>query len=213
LTVKDNDLTDTGSARVGEVTAAVAEHVRALRNARGWSLDELAGRSGVSKGMVVQIEAARTNPSVGTLCRLADAFGVTIGRLLEPATERVVHVATAEQAPVLWRGDLGGLGRLLASVSDANCVELWEWRLSPGEQHPSADHAPGTRELLHVLAGLVTVTVDGADHEVRSGQTIEFLGDRWHAYRNDGPDPARLLMVVVMPPGELDRRHRPTPPR
>jgi transcriptional regulator with XRE-family HTH domain len=206
LTVKDNDLTDTGSGRVGEVTAAVAEHVRALRAARGWSLDELAGRSGVSKGMVVQIEAARTNPSVGTLCRLADAFGVTIGRLLEPATERVVHVATAEQAPVLWRGDLGGFGRLLASVSDANCVELWEWRLAPGEHHPSADHAPGTRELLHVLAGVVTVTVDGADYEVRSGLTIEFRADRWHAYRNGGAKPARLVMVVVMPPGELDRR-------
>jgi transcriptional regulator with XRE-family HTH domain len=208
LTAEDNDLTDTGSTRVGEVTAAVAEHVRALRTARGWSLDELAGRSGVSKGMVVQVEAARTNPSVGTLCRLADAFGVTIGRLLEPATERVVHVATAEQAPVLWRGDLGGFGRLLASVSDSNCIELWEWRLAPQENHPSADHAPGTSELLHVLAGTVTVTVDGTDYELPSGQTIEFQADRWHAYRNGGAEPARLLMVVVMPPGELDRRRR-----
>jgi quercetin dioxygenase-like cupin family protein len=97
---------------------------------------------------------------------------------------------------------------VLAGVSDANCVELWEWRLVPGESHPSADHAPGTRELLHVLAGLVTVTVDGADYEVRSGQTIAFHADRWHAYRNAGADPARLLMVVVMPPGELDRRRR-----
>jgi transcriptional regulator with XRE-family HTH domain len=208
LTAEDNDLTDTGSGRVGEVTAAVAEHVRALRAARGWSLDELAGRSGVSKGMVVQIEGARTNPSVGTLCRLADAFGVTIGRLLEPATERLVHVAAAEQAPVLWRGDLGGFGRLLASVSEVNCVELWEWRIAPGETHPSADHAPATRELLHVLDGAVTVTVDGTDYEVRDGLTIEFQADRWHAYRNDGPDPARLMMVVVMPPGELDRRKR-----
>jgi quercetin dioxygenase-like cupin family protein len=165
--------------------------------------------------MVVQIEAARTNPSIGTLCRLADAFGVTIGRLVEPASERVVQVSAAEQAPVLWRGDLGGIGRLLASVNDPSGVELWEWRLVPGENHPSADHAPGTRELLHVLAGHVTVTVDGADYEVVSGQTIAFQADRWHAYRNAGADPARLLMVVVMPPGEPNagpargRRHHP----
>ena len=208
-------MTDTGSGRVGEVTAAVAAHVRALRTTRGWSLDELAARSGVSKGMVVQIEAARTNPSIGTLCRLADAFGVTIGRLVEPASERVVQVSAAEQAPVLWRGDLGGIGRLLASVNDPSGVELWEWRLVPGENHPSADHAPGTRELLHVLAGHVTVTVDGADYEVVSGQTIAFQADRWHAYRNAGAEPARLLMVVVMPPGEPNpgpargRRHHP----
>lgn len=199
-------MTDTGSARVGEVTAAVAEHVRALRTARGWSLDELAGRSGVSKGMVVQIEAARTNPSVGTLCRLADAFGVPIGRLLEPATERVVHVAAADQAPVLWRGHLGGFGRLLASTGGTTGVELWEWRLAPGENHRSADHARGTRELVHVLTGSVTVSVDGTDYEVHSGQTIEFQADHWHAYRNCGTEPVRLVMVVVMPPGEMDRR-------
>lgn len=206
MTVKDSELTDAGAGRVGEVTAAVAQHVRSLRTARGWSLDELAGRSGVSKGMVVQIEGARTNPSVGTLCRLADAFGVTIGRLLEPSDERVVHVSAAGNAPVLWRGDAGGFGRLLAGLSDANCVELWEWRLAPDEYHPSADHAPGTRELLHVLDGTLTVTVDGTEYTVGSGQTIEFLADRWHAYRNAGPEPARLLMVVVMPPGEYDRR-------
>lgn len=203
LTVKDSELTDTrpGSAHVGEVTAAVAQQVRGLRTARGWSLDELAGRSGVSKGMVVQIEAARTNPSIGTLCRLADAFGVTIGRLLEPASGRVVQVSSADTAPVLWHGDRGGFGRLLASLSDANCIELWEWRLAAGEHHPSADHAPGTRELLHVLAGGVTVTVDGNDYQVRSGQTIEFRADRWHAYGNGGTEPARLVMVVIMPPG------------
>ena len=82
-------LTDT----VETVTGAVAQHVRALRLGRGWSLDELSGRSGVSKGMVVQIEAARTNPSIGTLCRIADAFGVTIAQLLEPAADRTVRVS------------------------------------------------------------------------------------------------------------------------
>src|ERR1700759_1253210 len=84
-----------------DAVTAVAQHVRALRQARGWSLDELSGRSGVSKGMVVQIEAARTNPSLGTLTRVADAFGVTIARLLEPAAERVVRLTGLQDAPML----------------------------------------------------------------------------------------------------------------
>ena len=71
-----------GDRGVARVTTAVAQHVRALRQSRGWSLDELSGRSGVSKGMVVQIEGNRTNPSVGTLSRLADAFGVTVLSLI-----------------------------------------------------------------------------------------------------------------------------------
>jgi transcriptional regulator with XRE-family HTH domain len=210
--VEANQLTDdraAGRATVEAVTAAVAEHVRALRQARGWSLDELSGRSGVSKGMVVQIEAARTNPSVGTLTRLADAFGVTVGRLLEPAADRTVRVTAASDAPPLWRGGYGGFGRLLAGVNEPDFVELWEWRLSPRDGYESADHAPGTREVLHVLAGELTVTVDGADHLVRAGETIDFRADRAHGYRNDGDGPVRMLMVVVMSPGDFDRR-RPT---
>ena len=199
-------LTDTTAGRVEAVTAAVAEHVRALRTGRGWSLDELAGRSGVSKGMLVQIEAARTNPSVGTLCRVADAFGVTVARLLEPRAERTVHISTADDSPLLWRGDRGGIGRLLAGVNDPDFVELWEWRLAPAERYASAEHAPGTRELLHILAGTATVTVQGVDHPLREGQTIDFRAGRPHSYRNEGDTVVRFVMIVVIPPGEWDRR-------
>lgn len=198
-------LTDTPD-RVAELTASVAEHVRSLRTGRGWSLDELAGRSGVSKGMVVQIEAARTNPSIGTLCRLADAFGVSIARLVEPAPERRVRISDLDQAAMLWRGELGGFGRLLAGLAEPGFLELWEWRFAPGERHESDNHAPGTREMLHVLTGVVTVTVDGADHRLPAGRTIDFAADRAHAYRNDDGQEARLIMVVVPPRAPWDRR-------
>jgi len=191
---------------VAALTAAVAGHVRALRTARGWSLDELAGRSGVSKGMLVQIEAARTNPSVGTLVRIADAFGVTIARLLEPMEERTVRVSDAEDAPRLWRGEPGSFGRLLRGMNDPSFVELWEWRFAPGDRHASENHMPGTREVLHVLEGTLTLTADGIDHTARPGQTIDFLADRPHAYRNDSAEEARVVMVVVVPNTEWDRR-------
>lgn len=204
LTVEDTLLTDT----VAALTAAVAGHVRALRTARGWSLDELAGRSGVSKGMVVQIEGARTNPSVGTLVRIADAFGVTVARLLEPAEGRTVHISSASDAPQLWRGDQGGFGRLLRGTNDPNFVELWEWHFAPGELHTSADHTPGTREILHILEGTLTVTVDAAEHEVSTGQTIDFVADRQHSYHNKTKTPVRTVMVVAVPNQEWDRRNQ-----
>ncbi len=188
-------LTDTAAT----VNTAVAQRVRALRLARGWSLDELSSRSGVSKGMVVQIEAARTNPSVGTLCRVADAFGVTIAQLLEAAGDRTVRVTRAADAPLLWRGGFGGFGRLLGGVNGPELVELWEWRLSPHDRYESPDHPAGTRELVHVLTGELTVTVDGTEHVVGPGETIDFHADKAHAYRNDGEHPVRTLMVVVLP--------------
>jgi transcriptional regulator with XRE-family HTH domain len=193
------------SAEADAVAASIAKHIRGLRQARGWSLDELAYRSGVSKGMVVQIEGARTNPSIGTLCRLAEAFGVSIGRLVEAAAEPVVRVVRADEPPVLWKGSAGGAARLLRGVNDPAFVEVWDWRLAPGERHVSGDHAPGTRELVYVHAGAFTVLVDLEPHQVRTGETIDFRADRPHEYRNDGDEPAVLTMVVVMPPGEYDR--------
>jgi len=210
VTVEDNEVTGSTRRRSTEaeaVAAAVAHQVRALRQARGWSLDELGQRAGVSKGMIVQIENARTNPSIGTLCRLAESFGVSVGRLVEVEPERArVRIIDATEPPALWRGEHGGVARLLVGVNEPAFVEFWEWRIAAGERHRSAEHTPGTRELLHVRDGALVVTVDGADHPVTAGQTIDFRADRTHGYRNETRAPAHAAMVVVMPPGEWDRR-------
>jgi transcriptional regulator with XRE-family HTH domain len=203
LTVEENILTG-DVAQVAQ--AAIARHVKGLRQGRRWSLDELASRSGVSKGMLVQIEGARTNPSIGTLCRIAESFGVSIGRLLESEPEPVVKIVGVDEPPVLWRGGAGGTGRLLRGVNDPAFVEVWQWRMPPGESHESGDHATGTRELIHLEQGSIVVTVDGTEHAVRAGETIDFRADRPHAYRNAAAVEAVLTMVVVMPEGERDRR-------
>jgi transcriptional regulator with XRE-family HTH domain len=207
LTVEDSVVTGTppatGTADV--LNAAVALHVRSLRTGRGWSLDELAGRSGVSKGMLVQIEGARTNPSIGTLARVADAFGVTVARLLEPSLDRSVHVTDYDEAPVLWRGGRGGTARLLRGLGES---ELWDWQLAPREGHSSDDHQPGTREVIYLLAGTLIVTVAGEEHTLSTGQTIDLVADRAHSYQNPADVPARFIMLVTMPPREYDRRVR-----
>ncbi|GAA3450444.1 XRE family transcriptional regulator [Dactylosporangium matsuzakiense] len=189
-----------------DAQAAIARQVKSLRQGRKWSLDELASRSGVSKGMLVQIEGARTNPSIGTLCRVAESFGVSVGRLIESEPEPVVKIVGADEPAVLWRGPGGGSGRLLRGVNDPAFVEVWEWRMAPGEEHDSGDHAPRTREIIHVREGSLTMVIDGADYRVRTGETIDFFADRPHRYGNPGPVEAVLTMVVVLPTGERDRR-------
>jgi transcriptional regulator with XRE-family HTH domain len=195
VTGRENILT----GHIDAVSASIARHVRDLRQARGWSLDELAYRSGVSKGMVVQIEGARTNPSIGTLCRVAEAFGVNVGRLVEAPPERVVRVIRADEPPVLWRGAGGGRGRLLRGLAEPANVELWQWELAPGDGHSSDQHQPGTRELTHVHAGELTVVVDGERHRVVAGETIDYPADHPHEYHNEGSTPTNLTMIVVMP--------------
>src|SRR4029453_4571469 len=89
------------------VTAAVGRNVRDERSRLGWTLDELAGRSGVSKGMLIQVEQARTNPGVATLCRLATALGTSVADLVEAAEKPATRVVRADAGIVLGRGQRG----------------------------------------------------------------------------------------------------------
>lgn len=66
-----------------QLTQSLARNLKRWRGERGFTLDQLAARAGVSRGMIIQIEQARTNPSVGTTVKLADALGVSIASLLD----------------------------------------------------------------------------------------------------------------------------------
>lgn len=183
-----------------EVAAAIARNARDLRGDRQWSLDQLAIRSGISKGMLVQIEQARTNPSIGTLCRLADAFGVSLAQLVELSVGSTVRVVDAREVVRLWEGATGSAGDLLVGTDRAEHVELWRWHLAAGDEHDSDGHLGGTRELIAVLSGTLTLVVDGEDHRVEAGGAVLFDADRPHRYRNAHKRTLDLVLVVVQPP-------------
>ncbi|WP_354643548.1 helix-turn-helix domain-containing protein [Kitasatospora camelliae] len=182
------------------VTQALARNLRRLRAERGHTLDALAARSGVSRGMVVQIEQGRTNPSVGTVVRLADALGVSIARLLDYDATSAVRIVPAEEAVQLWTGPQGGNGVLQGGVEAPGPLELWSWRMLPGERYDSEAHPAGTTEIVRVDEGELTLSLDGRDHLVPTGSTASFDAGAAHGYRNDGATPLRLTLVVSVPP-------------
>lgn len=188
------------------MAAAVALNTRRLRARRGWSLDQLAARSGVSKGMLVHLEQARTNPSLGTLCKVAETLGVSLAGLVEPPDVAGVRVVEPGEVVRLWTSGAGSVADLLVGSDERDHLELWRWTLAPGDRHHSDAHARGTWEMLHVLSGEMVLTVEGADHAVRAGGAATFPADRDHAYRNDGGVPVELVMVVVQPDADLAAR-------
>lgn len=183
-----------------EVALAIARNTRDLRTERQWSLDQLATRSGVSKGMLVQIEQSRTNPSIATLCRVADAFGVTLAQLVELSDGATVRVVDPDEIVRLWSGADGSGGDLLVGTDRVEHVELWRWQLAPGDTHESDGHVEGTRELISVTAGTLTLDVGDETYPVRAGGAVLFDADRPHRYRNEHRRPLDLVLVVVQPP-------------
>ncbi|WP_326635911.1 XRE family transcriptional regulator [Nonomuraea fuscirosea] len=179
------------------ITQAIASNVRAQRAHRGLTLDALAARSGVSRGMLVQVEQGRTNPSVSTLTRIASALGVTVARLVEVSDVPVVRVVDKADVVTFDQGDVRA--RLLVGADVPMILELWDWRLAPGEHHDGDAHPPGTREMLTVLAGELTLTVYGKSYLIGEDDAVLFTADRPHVYANRGERALRFVMVVAEP--------------
>lgn len=182
----------------------VAAEVRSRRQQRGWTLDVAAARLGVSRRLLVQLEAGEANPSLSTLLAVAEGFGVSLIEMLAGDDKPSVTVQPDNaSAPVLWRGEHGGEARLLVG---SGRLELWEWTLAPGDARAAEAHQPNACEVLSVTTGAVTLVVGAREPvTVRRGQSAMFRADEPHTYRNDGNRRATFVLAVHDPSGEPPR--------
>lgn len=181
------------------LASTIGGRVRRERLAREWTLDRLADAAGISRRQVVNVEHGDANPSIGTLLRLSDALGISLSALVEPPSSRAVRITRAGEGAELWTGAKGGYGVLLVSTQPPDVVELWDWCMNLGDRHESAPHHHGTRELLRVHAGVVTLEIADERHELAAGDAIAFPGGVPHAYRNEGLMPAQFSLTVYEP--------------
>lgn len=176
----------------------LGRRVRQLRSARGWSLDALAGASGVSRSMLSQIERERANPTLAVTLRIARAFGMSLGDLLEtPEASPAVSVIRAEDRAYHYRSDKLCRLRTLSPLNLEKDVEFYELVLQPGGALRSAPHFEGTREFLTVVRGEVRAE-SGKDAELlHPGDSASYRADVPHAIVNVGRTEAQMYLVVV----------------
>ncbi|HEX5333328.1 MAG TPA: XRE family transcriptional regulator [Cellulomonas sp.] len=177
----------------------IGARVRQARQSRRWTLDHLAEVAGVSRRMVVSVEQGSVNPSIGTLLRLSAALGVGLPSLVEPAGPAPVQVTRCGQGAVLWRSDSGGRAVLVAGTDRPDVVELWDWTLGAGDLHVSEAHTAGTKELVQVQTGSVTITVGDQSVTLEAGDAVAFGGDAAHSYANPGTQRATFSLAVFEP--------------
>jgi quercetin dioxygenase-like cupin family protein len=149
--------------------------------------------------MVVNVEQGAANPSVGTLLRLSDALGVGLPALVEPPEPRRFRVVRRGEGAALWSSESGGRGVLMAGTEPPDVLELWDWTLSPGDHHVSEAHAQGTKELVQVQQGTISVEVADQSVTLDVGDAVTFPGDVAHSYSNPGTEPARFSLAVFEP--------------
>lgn len=181
---------------------AVHQHlgsrVKHLRSARNWSLEALANASGVSRSMLSQIEREQANPTLAVTLRIARAFGLSLGELLEmPGAASAITVIRADDHNFHYRSDTDCRIRTLSPLNLEKDVEFYEIRLQADGALRSAPHFEGTREFLTVQKGRVRVESAGDVEELNPGDSASYRADVAHAITNNGRGEATVFLIVI----------------
>jgi transcriptional regulator with XRE-family HTH domain len=183
--------------------SALGDRVKELRQKKGWTLDQLSGACGVSRSMLSQIERNGVNPTVAVALRIAQAFGIALGTLVDaPAAAAKIEVVRADDQSTHFRSDKDCRIRTLSPLHLEKDVEFYEIRLRPGGALRSAPHFAGTREILTVHQGSVRVSSGGAVQELGAGDSAHFPADVPHEIVNSGRETVVAYLVDLYTPGK-----------
>jgi transcriptional regulator with XRE-family HTH domain len=179
----------------------IGPRVRALREAGGLSLRDLAERSGVSAPMLSQVERGETSPTLAVAGKIAGGLDLRLSQLLRLDEGGAVTVTRADAArPTGGDPRAGHRYEVLTAPLPGQRAELSRHVLGPGGATGTPDdppmHEPGTRETVLVEAGRLVLHCDGGAHQLGEGDCVTFDADLSHHFANPGPDEARFLAVT-----------------
>ena len=182
------------------MSVAVGPRIRALREAGGLSLRDLATRTGVSAPMLSQVERGETSPTLQTAGRIAAGLELSLSQLLRLDEGTAVSIVRGDDAKVV-RTRAGHRTEVLTPTLPGQRAELSRHTLEPGAATGDPDdpplHEPGAREIAHVERGVVALCIDGERHDLHAGDTVAFDADLPHHFENPGAGPATFLAVVA----------------
>jgi transcriptional regulator with XRE-family HTH domain len=176
---------------------AIAERVRLERETRGWSLAELAARSGVSKAMISKVERCEASPTATVLGRLSGAFGLPLSVLLALAEREGDRLARCDEQP-LWTDPDTGYTRRTLSPANGGQLELLEVVLPPGVRVPyPASAFSFQHQQIYVLEGRLDFIEGTRSHQLSTGDCLQLGAPSDCVFVNASEQAIRYLVALT----------------
>ncbi len=184
------------STILDDLSNNIAIRVRKEREARKWSLAELAKRSDVSKAMISKIERGESSPTTLVLGRLCGAFGLTLSTFLTRAEGHAGRLVRASEQPD-WVDPITGSVRTLVSPNAGGPIELVVVNLPAGAkmEFPASIYAV-FHQIVLVLTGQLTLVEGENTHELDAGDCLELGPPSQCIFQNTTPTPCRYLVAA-----------------
>lgn len=175
---------------------AIGVRIRAARQARHMTIEQVADATGLTKGFLSRVERDLTSPSVASLVTLCQVLSISIGDLFSaPRT----HLTRWEDAPRISLGGDGIVERLVTARTERR-VQVVRSVIEPGGSGEADLYAVDCEvEVLHVVQGRFELILGSERMQLAAGDTVTFPGREPHSWRNPGSGEAIVLWTLVGP--------------
>ncbi|HMY69934.1 MAG TPA: XRE family transcriptional regulator [Leptospiraceae bacterium] len=175
---------------------SVKENLKTIRHIKGFSLDKLAARCGVSRAMLSQIEQGKSAPTISVLWKIASGLNVPFSDLIKEKNAGGLHILKYENSKVLYSTTKVFTSRALFPFSGNRTSEFYELTLKPGGIEIAEAHQNGTTENIVVVQGVLRLRIGEKVVELQQRDSVFFRADVPHEYSN--PSDTEAIMYLVM---------------
>lgn len=172
----------------------LGSRINEVRLQRRMSLREVGSYADVSASFLSQVERGQSGASVSTLMRIAAALGVSMSDLFAPDAPPRASLVRREDRPVIDAG--AGFRKTLVSQRPIRHIEACIGEFEPGGSTGEPYTHGDSQEIILVLRGEISVTLDSRFFELSQGDSLEYQTSVPHGITNTGSTTAEVLYMV-----------------
>ncbi|MGM3173944.1 helix-turn-helix domain-containing protein [Dickeya lacustris] len=185
---------------LSDLDQRIATRLASLRREKGWSLDDLAQHSGISRATLSRLERAQSSPSAALLGRLCAVYGCTMSRLLADVEIQPPQPLNTRQQPVWIDPETGFIRRSVSPPCAGFRAEMIQGELPAAARiRYNAPPLPGLEHHIYLLSGQLHLSLDDEVYELGSGDSLRYRLYGSSGFYNPGPEPVRYLMAICIP--------------
>ena len=194
IAVHESERDDSSAKTRGSL---IASQVRALRQQRGLTLQQLADQAGIGRSYLSRLERGEKAPSIATVVRLAEALDVQVSHLFGERLHDSLFSVTrrADRGKVMLRGGPGGFAyELLARGGTGSMDAFLVYPDETTDENEVSGHKG--EELIFVLQGAIEVVFADRSLAIKEGDCLCFQADMPHQIRKVGRRACIALVVI-----------------
>jgi transcriptional regulator with XRE-family HTH domain len=177
----------------------IADNLKEIRAKKQLTLDEASRLTGVSRSMLSSIEKGDVNPTISVLWKIANGYKVKFSSLMEDKKQQN-RMIPADTIQSLTEGDGRYINYPIFPFDEKRLFETYRIRIDRGGHLEAQPHMPGTEEYITVFSGKVRITAGDESFDLNEGDSLHFLADVPHSYRNTGTKTVWLSMILYYRP-------------